>query len=175
MQFHRLAAAAALALALAACGDKGKEATGATDDDGAPAAGATTTDTPAAPPAKVEDVAPAPVGEAAGADDTTISASDEKLATGQFYDAYPLDMESGHGVELTVTANGFKPVLLLLDPNQQPMSETSPVTQNADGSWTLSFSETFPQGGQYFVIIAAEQVGATGSYSVEARRSRPIG
>lgn len=172
MQIHRLAAAAALACALAACGNKDKAAT---DDDGAPAAAVAGASVAA--PAKVEDVASSPAGAATGADDTTIDASDEKLSTGQFYDAYPLDMQAGQRVELKVTANGFKPVLLLLDPNQQPMSETSPMSQNADGSWTLDFSETFSEGGRYIVVIAAEQVGATGRYSVDANTTttRPIG
>lgn len=167
----------ALALGLAVGGcypkDQGRDA-GAQAVDRAlagtrPAANAAT------PPARVADVANEQAGQApAGTDDTMIETSDEKLATGQFYDAYPLDMQANTGVELTVHST-FKPVIIILDTAQQPLSETSAITQDPDGSWTLNARQEFEQGGRYFVIIAAEQVGATGSYTTDVKTTRVIG
>ena len=178
MRVHDMAVASVLVLTLALGGcypkNKGRDA-GAQAIDRALARTTGQPSNAATPPAQVADVAAAPAGQAAaGTDDTLIETSDEKLATGQFYDAYPLDMQANTGVDLTVHSS-FKPVIIILDTAQQPLSETTAITQDPDGSWTLTARQQFDQGGRYFVIVAAEQVGATGSYTTDVKTTRVIG
>ena len=158
----------------ASCGKKA--ATTATDDDGnaVAASSAPLPVTPLAPssaPVAAPTPAPAPGGAGQG---STLDASDQKLATGQFYEAAPLKAEPGETLYLNIKSS-FKPVLVILDANKQKVSESTALTPAADGSWSINYSEEFPQGGQYYAIIAAEQVGATGPYTVEFRRGRKIG
>lgn len=154
---------AAVCATLAACGG-GKEK--AADDDAAAA--------PAAPAAADPAPQAATPGVPADPEATSLSNSDEKLATGQFYDAYPLTVQEGKGTIITVNSRGFRPVIVILDSNQAKVSETEALSANRDGSWTVEMSDTLP-AGQYFVIVAASDVGATGPYNVEAQTSTPIG
>ena len=183
---NKVLAIAACCLAVAACGKKTNKAT---DDDGAPAAAAsaevsasdaTAAAAAAAAQAQADKAVAAANGAGAapaaanGAQGSTLDASDQKLATGQYYEAAPLKAEPGETLYLNIKSS-FKPVLVILDSNKQKMSESTALTPNADGSWSINYSEDFPQGGQYYAIIAAEQVGATGPYSVEFRRGHKIG
>ena len=156
----------------ASCGKKA--ATTATDDDGAPVAASSA-------PLPVTPLAPAPAPSSAPAaaitgpgQGSTLDAADQKLATGQFYEAAPLTAQPGETLYLNIKSS-FKPVLVILDSNKQKVSESTALTPAADGTWSINYSEEFPQGGQYYAIIAAEQVGATGPYTVEFRRGRKIG
>lgn len=162
----RLAALAAACATLAACGGGGDRAPSASDDDAPASAQAT----PAPAPAPVPADQPA-ASDAAGVSLTT---ADEKLATGQFYDAYPLTVAAGKGTIITVTSRGFQPVIVIVDSDRQKVSETEALTANADGSWTVEMSDTLP-AGDYFVLVAAAEVGATGPYTIEAQTSTPIG
>jgi len=148
---------AAACAALTACGD-GKKA--ATDDDAA---------APAAP-AATAPAAPAPGAPAASADSeaTSLAVGDEKLATGQYYDAYPLTAQAGKGTVITVESQGFKPVILILDSNRNKVSETVAMGQpDASGRYRVEMSEDL-EPGSYYVLVAAWDVGATGPYSIEA-------
>jgi len=153
-------------LALVACGgDRGKAG-----DDDAPAAGPPT-NAASAPGVTATPPPPPP----AGADEAGLTADDEKLATGQFYDAFPLPIETaGDEISIEVKAQGFKPVLVILDRNQEKLSETEPLGANPDGSWTISFRDRFEEAGEHFVLIAAAEVGQTGAYSTSVQRWRSL-
>jgi len=154
---------AAACAALAACGG-GKEKA-ENDDVGA---------APASPPASAPAAQSPGPAASADAEATTLSASDEKLATGQFYDAYPLSVQAGKGTIITVNSRGFRPVIVVLDSAREKVSETEALSSNRDGSWTVEMSDDLP-AGDYFVIVAASDVGATGPYTIEAASSTPIG
>jgi hypothetical protein len=175
---RRLATAAALCALMAACGPK----TPAPQAPAAPVAPAARPATPSAParaatppapqaPAAAPE-APAAPRAAEGPARPPLSASDEKLATGQFYDAYPLPVEAGHGTVITVHSKGFEPVIVLLDAKRQKVVE---ARGHADGggAWTVTLVDVFP-AGNYFVLVAAADVGATGAYTIEAQSSTPI-
>lgn len=146
------AAAVACAL-LAACGQGQK---------GAPAA-------PAAPasPAPASPSAPAGPQEATNGG-VALTDTDEKLATGQYYDGYPLRVAPGKGTVITVKANGFRPVIVVIDSNRQKVTEV----QGQGGDAQLS--ETYPPG-DYYILVCASDVGATGRYTIEVQSSTPIG
>ena len=162
--------AAAASLLLAACGGGADKAATGGDDD-APAAAAAPANT--APAAGTTATPPPP--PPAGADEAGLTATDEKLATGQYYDAYPLPIgTAGEEVSIELSARGFKPVLVVLDRNQQKLSETEPLAPNPDGSWTIDFRDKFDEAGEHYVLIAAADVGATGSYETKVQRWRSL-
>ena len=168
---NRFLVIAACCVAVAGCGKKA--ATGATDDDGNAVAPASAAAPAAAPAAQASAAATAP----AAADDaqrSSLDASDPKLATGQYYEGAPLKVNAGETIYIDVNAS-FKPVIVILDANKQKVSESQALTQNADKSWSISYSEEFKDAGQYYALFAAEQAGATGPYSVKLRRGRKIG
>jgi hypothetical protein len=157
----QFAAAAACAL-LAACGP------GKKSEPAAPAAPAG----PAAPAAPAPPVHTGPQEATDGG--VALTDTDEKLATGQFYDGYPLRVDPGKGTVITVTARGFTPVIVIIDSNRQKVSETEGATANADGSRTVQLSETYP-AGDYYILVCASDVGAKGRYTIEAQSSTPVG
>ena len=170
----RLAALAAACAALAACGGGKKDETAAvTDDDGAPAAAAAPSAPVGVQPAEAAAAA-ANAPPASEAEGVSLSNSDQKLATGQFYDAYPLTAQAGKGTIISVTSRGFRPVIVILDSNQEKLSETEALGSPAsDGSYTVEMSDDLP-AGNYYVIVAAADVGATGAYTIEAKTSTPL-
>jgi hypothetical protein len=170
--------ATAVLLLAAGCQDRGEDqattgsdlevaeapATGATDDDG---------------PVTADDIAPAPASgtsagltpppsPSGGSDETTLSETDEKLASGQYYDAFPLNVAAGKGVELTVTSSDFPPTIVILDSNKEMVSESQAMNRDSSGAYVLRYQEEFPQGGQYFVLFTTQEAGKTGSYTVRA-------
>jgi len=164
MTTNRWAAFAACAV-LAACGG-GKDKAGATDDDAAAAPAANASSNLAPPAAAPQPDAPS--AQAAADEETSLSTSDEKLATGQYYDAYPLTVQEGKGTVITVRSQGFKPAIVILDSNREKLTETVAMgPPDANGGYTVEMSDDLP-AGSYYVIIAAWDVGATGRYSIEA-------
>jgi len=161
----RLGALAAACAALAACGGGNKETAASDDDDGAPAQA----EAPAAPAA-----APADQPAASETGGVALTGADEKLATGQFYDTYPLTVPAGKGTIITVNSRGFQPVIVIVDSNREKVSETEALSANADGSWTVEMNDDLP-AGSYYVLVAASDVGAVGPYTIEAKSSTPIG
>lgn len=158
--------AATAVLATAGCDGGGKSA--ATDDESAPVAEAAPAQTTPGSSAVAPPDAPAPAEAGGSGEAMSLSAEDEKLATGQYYDAYPLNPEPGKGVELVVSSGDFPPMIILLDADKQIVSQSKAANAGSGGVYTLNFEEEFPQGGQHYVLFTTEEAGKTGSYTVRA-------
>ena len=165
--------AACAVLAGAGCQDRAApSATGATDDDVASAQTAGGEDAaasvPAAPVTSAPEASAASSGD--GVERMELTSEDDKLATGQFYEAYPIDPQPGSGLQTTMTAS-FAPVIMLLDAEQQKVSESEGIGgPGPDGNYQLVWEQDFPEGGRHFLVFTSKEPGATGTYTLETKR-----
>lgn len=135
------------------------------------------TDGAAGPPVVGQPVSGGdPPGVVRGGGSGELNEQDQRLPDGRPYEQYPLTVQAGDTVTIELEAR-FRPQLMILDANQQMLSESQPMAANADGGWSLGYENVFRDGGTYYLAIAAApgETNQTGAWSMTMRTTAAPG
>jgi hypothetical protein len=173
-----IAGLAAAALALAACGPKpgaqasSSNATASGGATGQPSvqqleatavaeeARAKQLEAQAAAPATAT---PSPAGS------QTLGAGDETLHSGQYYKAVPIPMSPGDVYQVNYVAHGYSPVIVVLDQDKQPFSQST-AGPNLQPGEPLTTEIRPDKSGVWYVLLSANTPGAGGTFEVNVQK-----
>ena len=115
---------------------------------------------------------PAAAAPAQGADATgtqTLGPGDETLHSGQFYKAIPIPMNAGEVYQVNYVAHGFSPVIVVLDQDKQPFTQSTAGPNLAPGQ-PLTTEIRPDKPGTWYVLLSAATPGAGGTFEVNIQK-----
>ena len=92
----------------------------------------------------------------------SLEAGDASLASGEFYDEYPLMAREGQWITVTVTTDRFDPYLIVRSPSQ----EQSEIDDAGGDAGTTRMSVRAGESGRWEVLVTSYAPGETGDYTV---------
>jgi hypothetical protein len=109
--------------------------------------------------------APAASGSIAGT--LTLGAGDETLHSGQYYKTIPIPMNPGDVYQVNYTTHGYAPLIVVLDQNKQPFSQSTGGPQPGQPLTT----EIRPdKAGTWYLLLSALTPGASGTFEVNIQK-----
>lgn len=99
-----------------------------------------------------------------------LAKGDDKLDSGEFADAYPLELAAGQVVELTMSSDDFDTYLMVIPPADAGFDEgelENDDVSDADLNSRLVF--VVPKAGTYKVVATSAGAEEAGAYHVRAR------
>ncbi|PAP75052.1 hypothetical protein [Rubrivirga marina] len=92
--------------------------------------------------------------------DGRLESGDPTLASGEYFDAYDVDVEAGHLVQVDLVSTAFDPYLLVVRPDGGAWEN-----DDYEGSRTRSYiEEVAPESGVYRVVVTSYAPAETGAY-----------
>jgi uncharacterized small protein (DUF1192 family) len=114
--------------------------------------------------------APPPAAPPAGASAAqTLGAGDQTLQTGQYYKAIPVPMNAGDVYQVNYTAHGYTPVILVLDQNKQPFTQ-SVGGPNLQPGQPLTDEIRPDKPGTWYVVLTSQAAGSGGTFEVNIQK-----
>jgi len=177
-----IAGLAAATLALAACGQKpvaqasANNVTVSGGASGQPSVqqleATAAADEAKAKQLEAQAASPASANPAAGpsaAGSQTLGAGDETLHSGQYYKAIPIPMNPGDVYQLNYVAHGYSPVIVVLDQDKQPFTQST-AGPNLQPGEPLTTEIRPDKSGVWYVLLSANAPGAGGTFEVNVQK-----
>ena len=98
----------------------------------------------------------------------TLGPGAEKLNSGQYYVALNFPAKAGEIYDLIYTAHGYLPVIVVLDNNKKPFTQSTAAGPGPD--YTLDDRIQPDAAGTWYVLLSAANVGAGGTYQVNLQK-----
>ena len=108
-------------------------------------------------------------GGAGGPEAGSLSASDESLSSGEFFDRVPLRLGAGERVAIEVTSSDFDPYLIVKNPDG-----TQDDNDDCDGDVTRSCLDVVAsEAGDWEILVTSYRPKETGAYALSIDRGAP--
>ena len=113
--------------------------------------------------------AAAPAQAAGTAGTETLGPGDETLHSGQFYKAIPIPMNAGDVYQVSYVAHGFSPVIVVLDQDKQPFTQSAAGPNLKPGD-PLTTEIRPDKPGTWYVLLSAATAGSGGNFEVNIQK-----
>jgi hypothetical protein len=90
----------------------------------------------------------------------------EQLHTGQYYQALTFPAEAGKTYLVTYDTQGYRPAIVVLDPNKQMFTQSVAAPHEGQTAYHLEDEIKPDSTGDWHVLLTTADVGATGTFTV---------
>lgn len=99
----------------------------------------------------------------------TLEEGDTTLRSGEFVDAYPIDLQAGDPVTVTLESEDFDTYVILVPPKGEQVENDD--FEGSSSRSQVSLDEA-PVAGQYRVLVTSYEAGETGDYTLTIQAGR---